>query len=231
MNEATELQRPQERESTSRAIVIHFIRHGQAQYTHKDDLERHLTDKGREQVREAASVLFDKLGEGEIVGFYSSPRRRAKETVEEIQKELKKLCQERDKSLMIHNFIPKTFNRLNIDDQASVEYLNLIYEQKQDPVDFWLKNPGETSQRIERNFRRFLEKFQGLASRLSPVGPNIHLVCVTHTGPSEVFIGGLLGGRHPGNLDNCERFSLRIPVATEKSSTLSFKDQTQEVDL
>lgn len=230
MEEARETLPVKEGEKDQREIVIHFIRHGEASYVSKDDIEGELTERGREQARQAALALFNQLKEGEIIGFYSSPRKRAQETAEEIRQEIERLCQEGKRIIVVHS--PKTpqFRRLSIDDQLTHEWIELARIQKQDPIDFWLKNPGESSEKIENNFRTFLSKFSGLASRLLPVGPNIHLVCITHTGPSEVFVGRLLGSQHPGNLANCEEFTIKLATVKDKHPILEFKGREQVVD-
>ena len=59
-----------------------FVRHGEAEALSKADATRHLTEKGREDVRRSFEVLKDYLKDKDFK-IYSSPVTRAVESAEE----------------------------------------------------------------------------------------------------------------------------------------------------
>lgn len=63
-------------------MQIYFIRHGEPDYTEKDDYKRQLTDKGKQQAMELVSC-FNSVN---VDGVFSSPYLRAIQTVNPLAK-------------------------------------------------------------------------------------------------------------------------------------------------
>lgn len=216
-----------EREPQPRKVILHFIRHGEAEYEEFDDYEGNLTEKGRQQARQAGVKLFNDLPYGAIVAFHSSSRLRTRQTAQEIQKELTELVRKSGKTIVFHNESPKPFNRLAISDKATEEWLKVLFKG-QNPVDYFLDNPTEATEKDRENFNSYLSKLANFAKKLPPQGRDVHIIAITHTGPSEVFIQSLTGQRPEGSLANCEEFKISLPISGQ-APTLTYKGVSSEI--
>lgn len=220
-----------EKESISRKVVLHFVRHGAAEYSGRSDAEGYLTSKGKEQAIEAAEKLYQQLPDGVILDFLSSNRRRAVETAEAIKRKVQEIECSQSKHIIFHNNRRKEmliYSRLGMSDDMTQEALDLKGQGKKE-INHWLNNPGKTSSEIEKNFFSFLRHMLSFAHQLGD-GTDIHIVIVTHTGPSEVFVGKLLNKNTMESLENCEEFTIALPTS-EKQITVNFRDIKQEVPL
>ena len=119
-----------EKEPRERNIVLYFVRHGDAGYANRQDMSGFLTEKGKEQAKEAADNLYQELPEGAVVEFISSDLTRAKQTTEAIKKELEELNSDfvNSKKISIHNNRVlkaeiKTYKRLAISDAHTMNIL------------------------------------------------------------------------------------------------------------
>ena len=216
-----------EKDQLTRQVVIHFIRHGDTEYKKAEDLEGDLTKLGKQQAREAGERLFNDLTEGSVLAFHSSSRLRTIQTAQEISTEVVKLSQKSGKKIVFHNENPKAFSRLAVGDKATEEWLDVLL-QGQNPVDYFLDNPTEATKEDKKHFNSYLSKLSFFTKRLSPQGPDVHIVAVTHTGPSEAFIQGLTGQRPEGSLTSCEEFRINLPVSNEKPN-LIYKGTSSEI--
>ncbi len=219
--------RNKETRQSIREVVLHFIRHGETKYSSRGDHEGHLTEIGQEQSRLAARKLFAELSPGSVLAFYTSPRFRTRQTSEIIENELQVLNQGSDKQILFHNLRPNTVKRVGLEDSVTKASLDLIFAGL-DPVTTWLENPNNMTAEMETNFLSFLKKFSGLAHRISPIGLDVHLVIVTHTGPSELFVAKLLETKSLSTLANGEEFKIKLPVSDNKP-TLTYKGLTNEI--
>jgi broad specificity phosphatase PhoE len=210
-----------EKEQSTRQIVLHFIRHAEAKYSGRQDFEGELTDEGRRQSLQAAKRLFKELSQDSVLAIYSSPRLRAQQTAMLIKLELEKLGRIGDKRLFFHS-PTKTFSRFDLTDKMTRGSLDLM-EEGGDFVKTWLAHPGQ----IATGFNSFFKKFFKLAGRIDPVGPDLHVVMVTHSGPSEVFAAGLTKDGLTGSLDNCEEFKIELPVCGDP--VLYYKNTRNEI--
>ncbi|KKR80151.1 MAG: hypothetical protein UU73_C0001G0318 [Candidatus Daviesbacteria bacterium GW2011_GWA1_41_61] len=225
--ETSDAREIKEQELTSRKAVLHFIRHGEAEYKKVEDYEGNLTEKGRQQARQAGEKLFNDLSDGAVVAFHSSSRLRTIQTAQEIQAEVAELVRKSGKNIVLHNERPKAFSRLAVSDKATEEWLNVLFKG-QNPLDYFLDNPTEAVEKSRENFNSYLSKLANFAKKLSPQGPDVHIVVITHTGPSEVLIQGLTGQRPEGSLVNCEEFKISLPVSGQEP-TLIYKGLRLEI--
>jgi hypothetical protein len=76
-----------------------------------------------------------------------------------------------------------------------------------------------------------LGKFAGLAHRIGANGPEVHIVVVSHTGPSEVFVGKLINRTNLESLANCEEFKIELPTNVDAKPTLTYKGENYEFDI
>ncbi|MFH0937506.1 MAG: histidine phosphatase family protein [Candidatus Daviesbacteria bacterium] len=225
----THISEDKEKEQLGRKFVLHFIRHGSAAYTGSDDRDGYLTERGCEQAKGVAKEIYEELPAGAVVEFVSSDRVRARQTAETIQEELCNLEDESNKDLIFHGYDVKTFNHIGLSGELTEEYLNLI-DEKKSPVHTWLSNPSPSSAESERGFQDFLGHLSHFAQRLPINGPDIHVIAVSHTGPSEVFVGRLLNNPEIGSLANCEQFTIELPV-TKDQVVVNYKGQRKEIIL
>jgi len=225
--EYTNQDRNKEMRQPTREVVLHFIRHGESKYTGSGDHEGCLTEIGQEQSRRAARKLFAELNPGSVLAFYTSPRLRTRQTAEIIENELQVLNKGSNKQILFHNLKPNTVKRVGLDDNITEASLDLTFAGL-NPIATWLQNPNDMTMEMETNFLSFLKKFSGLANRISPTGPDIHLVTVTHTGPSEVFVAKLLKVNSLSTLTNGEEFKIELPVSDNRP-TLTYKGLTNEI--
>lgn len=225
----------QEKESRKRNVFLYFVRHGDAEYASRQDAEGYLTPKGKDQAKKAAEVLYKELPSEALVEIISSNRKRAEETALTFKNTLNELTKDTNKNITIHH--PQQGVRLDehlgMSDELTQEALDLralsdIEGDNQDEVAAWLKNPGQSTEEIENNFRQVLQYFDRISRRISS-GRDLYIVAVTHTGPSEVFIGRLLNNIPEGRLANCETF--KISLLTNGKTDLSFKDLHQEISV
>lgn len=216
-----------EQEPQGRQVVLHFIRHGESGYNGRDDAEGYLTEKGREQAEKVAETLFQKIPDGAIIDFLSSDRVRAGQMGDTIRKKMGELAESDDKNFIFHNENTKTFRRLGISDELTQEYLNLI-SQKERPIAYWLEHSGDNIAQTEAGFRDFLAHFSRFAHKLGPKGPEIHIISIVHSGPSEVFAGRLLNQSSLAPLANGEEFKIEIPCVGA-TANIVYKDFEQEL--
>lgn len=216
-----------EKDQSTRQVVIHFIRHGETEYDKVEDYKGNLTELGRQQAREAGERLFNELPEGAIIVYHSSSRLRTIQTAQEIQSEIVELATKSGKNILFHNEKPKAFSRLAVSDKATEEWLDVLFKG-QNPVDYFLDNPTEATEEDRKHFNSYLSKFADFTKKLNPQGPDIHIVAVTHTGPSEIFIQGLTGQRPEGSLANCEEFKINLPVSSQ-GPILTYKGVSSEI--
>lgn len=217
-----------EGEPQGRKVVLHFVRHGEAGYSGRDDGEGFLTEKGKEQARGIAAQIYQELPKGAVVEFLSSNRERAEQTTKAIQEKIKELEENSRKDLVFHNDKIKSFNHLGISDEITDEYLDLI-KQEESPIRFWLENPGKTPMEAQRNLGGFLRHMARFTSHLKP-GSDVHVIFAVHSGPTEVFLGQLFNDSSIESLANCEQFIVELPVAG-KSARVKFKDLDKTVEL
>lgn len=217
-----------ESEPAERKVVLHFVRHGSAGYSGRDDTEGYLTEKGKEQTEVVAEQIYQQLPKGVIIEFLSSNRERAVKTVKAIEEKIKELEINKGKDLIFHNDQIKTFKRLGISNEITQEYLNLI-GQKENPIKYWLEHPGKTSDEVHKNFGSFVRHISRFTNNLGP-GPDIHIIFSVHSGPSEVFVGQLLKDSSLRSLANCEQFTLELSKANVPA-VISYQDQRKEINL
>lgn len=229
-------------ELRNRNIILYFVRHGAAGYSGRQDMAGYLTQKGREQARQAARTLFSQLPQGAVVEFLSSNLNRAEETSEEMKHELERLndAPENLKKLEIHHGRVvkgdegeqekvKTYQRLAISDDHTREFFRLSKDEEgneQDAVQVWLDNPNQSVAEMEGNFRNFIRHFNRLSRYVSP-GSDIYIVSTVHGGASDVAIGRLVGENSLGRLENCETF--KISLLDDGQTTLTIRDETKPI--
>ena len=61
-------------------------------------------------------------------------------------------------------------------------------------------------------------------------GPDLHVIIVSHTGPSEIFAAKLLRTDFLKPLANCEEFKIGLPVF-DKKPYLTYKDIKSEITI
>lgn len=215
-------------EPKGRKVILHFVRHGAAGYSGRDDAEGYLTEKGEEQAEAVAEQIYEQLPEGAIIESLSSNRGRAVGTAKVIEKKMRELEVDKGKGLIFHGDQVKTLNRLGISDEITQEYLDLINE-KEWPIRYWLEHPGKTPDEIKKNFGSFTRHMSRFTSKLGP-GPEIHLIIPVHSGPTEVFVGQLLGDSTVPSLANCEQFTLELSN-TKAPAVISYKDIKEKINL
>lgn len=218
-------------EPKDRKVVLHFVRHGDAGYSGKNDAEGYLTEKGREQAYKIGEQIYQDLPEGAILEFLSSNRERAVKTVEAIEEKIKELERVQNKNLIFHDGKREktlTYERLGISDEITQEYFGLI-AQKESPIRYWLEHPGKTPDEVQKNFGSFVRHMSRLANNLNP-GPDVHIIFPTHSGPTEVFAGQILEDPSIRSLANCEQFTIELSKANIPA-VISYKDQRKEIIL
>lgn len=220
----------QEKEVFSRQVILHFLRHGKAGYRGKDDHDGYLTDEGYEQARKAGQLLSEEIPNGAIVVFDSSPRPRCIQTAETARDEMIKKGEESNKHFYLHSERVKTFERIGLNDKATEEALDLTFAGK-DPIKTWLENPNETVEGFEKGFLSLVNKIKGFSLKLNPDGPDVHIIIVSHTGPSEVFVGRLLKEKSIDPLANCEEFQIALPVSKKLAASITYKRKTNTLSL
>ena len=221
-----------EGEPPGRKVVLHFVRHGEADYDSKDDAEGYLTEKGREQALEAGEKIYQELPDGVVVDFISSSRRRALQTTEAIREKIKELEEAGNKKIIFHDqkreqVLP--YERLGMSDGMTAEALLLRRKEKKDEVDYWLEHPGKIPDEIENNFGSFLNHMSSFAHKLG-TGPAVHIILTTHHGPSEVSVGKLRNKAAIEPLTNCEEFTITIPTSG-RDIEIKYKDLEEKVRL
>lgn len=230
MTEALDEQE-KERLPVGRKVVIHYVRHGEAVYAGEEDRDGALTTLGQEQADKIGEQIYHELPKGAVIEGLSSFRRRAIQTNQRIIDKIRQLENESDepdkKGLIFRNPKVKTFAKLSVSDQHNDEYLDLVAQGK-NPATFWLNHPGQTPQEIKENFNGFLRHLARFARQLSPTGPEVHLIVTIHTGPSEVFVGSLLGVSLIGSLKNCEQFTVELPVSGN-AARIHYKNIDQDI--
>lgn len=201
-----------EKEKRSREVVIHFLRHGKPKYKNENDNQGELVEEGIEQSTNYANKLIREIPEGSIISFYSSPLNRAKQTINIIKEKLTSPEIIKKRKYIHHRNNSKIFSSFQVSDDIVRDYYKLIFKKKE-PISTWLQDPSENILQSEKKLKKFYTKINSLTKRLSPIGPDIHLIIVSHSGPLEFFAGKLIDKNDIKPFKNCEGFDIQIPIS------------------
>ncbi len=145
-----------------------------------------LSEKGKQEAREAGESLFEMVGEGEAVKLFVSPKVRAQQTAERMQEALKRRLERNpSKSLILVGF-PRKREKL-VGPGFDQEYVGAAVKAgvpTEDLLRYWYqvddpRGKVETPSEVQERFKTFLLHLGKLISRL-PEGPKVNLVLVSH---------------------------------------------------
>ncbi|MDP3955018.1 MAG: phosphoglycerate mutase family protein [bacterium] len=221
MSEFNEEAPSKEREK-QRIINVYFVRHAEASYKGRDDKDGTLTESGKIQAEQAGRQMFEQISDG-VIKFYSSPLGRSQETAQIIRQVVEDEILKSGKDVKVLSGSIRDKQNLVSIDILTDEYWQLRRAGVRDPVQHWLSHSQESPQEALKVFEDLVEHFKKLSSRLSPNGPNLHLVCVTHGGNPELFLKKVTGLEHLPDLDNCEVIKLNFAQTPESKTKVVYR--------
>ncbi|MDP3994490.1 MAG: histidine phosphatase family protein [bacterium] len=172
---------PKETLVLKRPLSVWVYRHGESDYEGDN-----LTERGREQAREAGISIFGMIPDGEVVKFLHSPKSRAQETAEIMLETFRRKTQESNSSTKI---MPLSRKRQELTAaNFTPEYLEMAHEEGasiDDLLPYWYENNDpkkqvEMPEEVKKRLSDFLLKLGKVASRL-PDGPKLNYILISHS--------------------------------------------------